>query len=219
MGSGGMSYRERKGRRIAAAMRKQTPKGKWKPLDISRSQGWTLSRVETRLRKLKHEELFAFDENGKIVAAYRGGRDSVRFPSSLFKRKGLTVTHGHPAGIDGFGGTLSIRDTKNMLISDWAQHRAVASGQGELNYILRKGRNADPKAFLAKIVSDESKLVSRADRAYMMGLKKALARGKPWRSALHVARQMEVGEISAWYKENAPKYGYEYIVRKEPYEY
>ena len=112
--------------------------GKATPMDITQFQGMTLEQIEGRIRNLKHEELFALDEKGKIVAAYKGDPHSVSFPADLTKVKGLTVTHGHPKSAKEFGGTFSFADMRNMLESKWSEHRATASGQGEMNYILKR---------------------------------------------------------------------------------
>lgn len=121
------------------------------PLDISKFSNMSLEDAERRIRNLKHEELFVFDKDGKLIEAYKGSATSVSFPMSVLDYKGATVTHGHPKGAADFGGTFSFADIKNMLESKWAEHRATASGQGEMNYIMRKGQGAKPKAFYNQI--------------------------------------------------------------------
>ena len=126
-----------------------------RPLDISKFGNMTLEDAERRIRNLKHEELFVFDKDGKLVEAYKGNAHvPVSFPMSVSDYKGATVTHGHPKGAADFGGTFSFADVKNMLESKWAEHRATASGQGEMNYIMRKGQGAKPKAFYNQINRD-----------------------------------------------------------------
>ena len=58
-------------------------RGKLNPIDIQRYQGHSLEETEARIRKLAHEQLYAFDQDGKILAAYRGNATSVCFPASL----------------------------------------------------------------------------------------------------------------------------------------
>lgn len=43
-----------------------------RPLDISKFGNMTLEDAERRIRNLKHEELFVFDKDGKLVEAYKG---------------------------------------------------------------------------------------------------------------------------------------------------
>ena len=230
MGSGGMSWRKRRDARIAAAIRKRAQAalaasvskggaGPPIPIDIGPYRGWSIQQVEERLRTLDHEEIFFFNRRGEVVAAYRGAEGGVGWPPWLLGMSGATVSHGHPKRDGDFGGTLSILDTKNMLRSSWAQHRAVASGQGELNYILRRGRGARPKAFLEQLIRDEKRIIADMKSTARKAYDEERASGKPHLSALHIAMQKGVGKLHAWYKENAPKYGYEYVVRKKPYEY
>jgi hypothetical protein len=196
--------------------------GEAKPMDITQFEGWTLERVEQRLRNLKHEELFVLDENDKIIAAYKGNRTSVAFPAELLDQKGLTVTHGHPkngAEAADFGGTFSFADMGNMLKSQWAEHRATASGQGEMNYILRKGKNAKPKQFYNQINRDYTRLNKEISDAYKAEYKKAKDSGVSTKQAQHRARQVSVGILNAYYKQTASKYGYEYITKKKEYKY
>lgn len=216
MGSGGMSSKRLR-KKIAGLPYKGA---KVKPIDIDKFKGWTLSQVEARLRTLDHEELFVFDKKGRIVAAFRGGKHSVPIPPGLKDIKNVVVTHGHPTvNVGGYGGTLSFADMGVMLNSKWAGFRATASGKGELNYIMRRGRKADPKAFLDQIDADKRALSTKATKTYNAAYKEALANGKSQKAAIFIARQKQVGLFHAYYKENAAKYGFEYVARKDPYEY
>ena len=109
-----------------------------KPMDVSDFKDMTLSQIEDRIRGLSHEELFVLDSDGKVIAAYKGNSDSVAFPHDDLLIEGATVTHGHPRGAEGYGGTFSPQDVLNMAASNWSQHRAAASGRDELNYIIRR---------------------------------------------------------------------------------
>lgn len=189
------------------------------PIDISKFQGQSLEQVEARLRVLKHEELFVFDEKGTLVEAYKGGADSVAFPTDLLQRPGVTVTHGHPKGAQDFGGTFSFADMKNMLTSQWAEHRATASGRGEMNYILRRTAKADSKGFYNRINRDYKRLEAKIDAAWDKGYNEAKAKGVPAHLAIRAARQRSVGVLNRYYKTTAAQYGYEYVTRKDPYHY
>lgn len=191
---------------------------KIKPIDIKKYQGQSLQQIEGRIRNLAHEELFAIDREGKIIAAYKGGATSVAIPRNLLKEEGITVTHGHPKGYQEYGGTFSFADVSNMLNSKWQEHRATASGQGEMNYIMRRTENSDPEGLRNRINRDYPDLKRQEREAYKETyLREKEARGK--KQASHAARQAQVGVLNAYYKETFPQYGYEYIVRKTDYQY
>lgn len=193
-------------------------RGKLNPIDVRKYQGHSLEETEARIRKLAHEQLYAFDQDGKILAAYRGNATSVCFPASLLQVKGITVTHGHPKGYAEFGGTFSFADIDNMLKSEWQEHRAAASGQGEMNYIMRRTAKADPPALRERINRDYPELIGRAKEAYREAYDRELKlHGE--KQARHVARQKQVGVLNAYYKEIFPQYGFEYITRKKEYRY
>lgn len=189
------------------------------PIDIKPFEGQTLQQIESRLRVLKHEELFVFDKDGKIIEAYKGDKKSVCFYSSVRDYEGATVTHGHPKSAKNFGGTFSFADMANMLQSKWAEHRATASGQGEMNYILRRTDKANPKRFYDQINRDYVRLNDSIGKAWDSSFQSAIAEGKNRKVAIHEARQQAVGVLNKYYKDTASKFGYEYITRKKEYEY
>jgi hypothetical protein len=193
--------------------------GKAIPMDINKFQGMTLEQIEGRLRNLKHEELFALDKDGKIVAAYLGDSTSVSFPETLRDVKGLTVTHGHPKSAAEFGGTFSFADMANMLKSKWSEHRATASGQGEMNYILKRNTKANSKGFYNRINKDYERLNKKITSTYTESYKKATKGGATRKVAMHVARQSAVGVLNQYYKTTAKHYGFSYVTRKEAYTY
>lgn len=189
------------------------------PIDISKLGDTTLEAIESRIRGLKHEELYVFDENDKLVEGYKGNSTSVAFPTDLLSREGITVTHGHPKGMEEFGGTFSFADVNNMLNSKWAEHRATASGQGEMNYIMRATAKANPNGLRNRINKDFVKLKTDIAKEYRDTYANATKDGKTKAQARHMARQKAVGVLNRYYKDTMPKYGYEYITRKEQYRY
>lgn len=189
------------------------------PIDIKKFQGASLQQIETRLRSLTHEEMFVIDKQGNVVSAYKGNKDSVSFKNEELYRQGATVTHGHPKGAAEFGGTFSFADMRNMLTSGWQEHRATASGQGEMNYIIRRGAKPNPQGYYRRINRDYQKLQKSISREYNKAYDKAMKSGMPRKSALHQARQKGVGILNSYYKQTAPQYGYEYITKKNPYNY
>lgn len=193
-------------------------KGKLNPINIEEYKGQSLEQIEGRIRMLKHEELFAFDSNDELIAAFKGDENSVSFPETLLHVQDATVTHGHPKGLAEFGGTFSFADINNMLKSNWKEHRATASGQGEMNYIMRRMENADAQGLRDRINKDYVQLKESLADTYRAEYKKTLESGTK-KHAKHIARQMSVGILNAYYKKTFEQYGYEYITRKEGYKY
>ncbi len=193
-------------------------KSKLNIIDIEQYKGFSLEQIERRIRTLEHEELFALDRNGELIAAFKGGKDSVSFPADLLNVQDAIVTHGHPKGLEEFGGTFSFADIDNMLKSNWKEHRATASGQGEMNYIMRRTEKADTQGLRDRINKDYTLLKKAFKDTYKTEFKKALESGTE-KHAKHVARQMAVGILNAYYKNTFEQYGYEYIVRKKDYKY
>lgn len=192
--------------------------GELQPINLEKYQGQTLEQIEGRIRKLEHEELFVLDVKGAIIAAYKGNESSVAFPAELIHEKNVTVTHGHPKSYAEFGGTFSFADIDNMLKSKWKEHRATASGQGEMNYIMRRTKKSSPKGLRNRINKDYLQLKSDMKEAYEKSYQETIKlHGR--NHAMHVARQKQVGVLNAYYKEVFPQYGYEYITRKKEYKY
>ena len=188
-------------------------------IDLFQIGNMTLEQAEDRLRNLAHEELFVYDKDDNLIAAYKGGATSVSFPAELLNQEGITVTHGHPKGVENFGGTFSWADIDNMLSSKWAEHRATASGQGEMNYIMRRTASANAQGLRNQINKDYPKINSRWQKVYMDTYKAELDKGTSREQARHIARQKGVGVLNAYYKRTFPKYGFEYITRKKSYSY
>lgn len=197
---------------------KSNTKSKLNPIDIEQYKDRSLEQIEGRIRTLEHEELFVLDRNDELIAAFKGGKNSVSFPAYLLNVQDATVTHGHPKGLEEFGGTFSFADIDNMLKSNWKEHRATASGQGEMNYIMRRTEKADAKGLRDRINKDYKLLKKAFKDTYKTEYKKALKSGTE-KYAKHVARQMAVGILNAYYKKIFEQYGYEYIVRKKDYKY
>lgn len=179
----------------------------------------TLQQAESRARNQKHEELFVFDKDGKLIDAFQGSATRVRFPSSVLNVDGATVTHGHPKGKANFGGTLSFADVQNMANSKWKEHRATAGGQGELNYIMLRTGKAKPAGLLNRINTDRTKLERQIKDTAQKAYNAAIKSGKSSAHANHIASQKGIGLLNRYWKNTLPKYGFEYITRKNPYPY
>lgn len=196
-------------------------KGKVHPIDIARYQGKSLSEIENDIRVRSRERLFVFDKDGNVIQAYQGTSGSVSFPVSVLDIEGATVTHNHPKGYEDFGGTFSFADVYNTLDSKWSQHRAVASGQGEFNYILRKKKGtkqnaADFKKYASK---NEGKILDRFEKRYNQYFDEKIKSGSSVKTAMHYARQKSIGIINRFWQNTAPKYGYEYVKINKKYDY
>lgn len=184
-----------------------------KPMDVSQFNGWSLQQVEDRIRGLGHEELFVIDRNGAVVAAYKGNSNSVAFKRDELLKEGVTVTHGHPKGGEGYGATFSPQDVLNMAASNWSEHRAAASGKNELNYIIRRNSsNSDAKsrALYKRMTADAPKLQSEMNR---------LASASGMSLSPVARRQIYTGVLDRYYSSTLPQYGFDYIVRKKQYNY
>lgn len=219
-GRGTLAYTKKRLTPSNPNIKGNTKGGKARPIDISKIKDQSLEGIERRIRSLDHEELFVFDKDGKLIAGYMGGPHSVSFPVITLLEDGATVTHGHPKGSEEFGGTFSFADMENMLNSNWAEHRATASGQGEMNYILRRTEKSDWQGAIKQINKDiRAGLNQRWQDVYDQAYKEAIRAGKPEKEARHLARQKGVGVLNKYWADTLPKYGYEYITRKEDYRY
>lgn len=183
------------------------------PMDVSDFEGMTLQQIEDRIRKLDHEELFVLDKDGAVLAAYKGNSNSVAFFHDELMRDGATVTHGHPKGGEGYGATFSPKDVLNMAASNWAEHRAAASGKNELNYIMRRNSsNTAEKSrdLYNRVLKDQPKLEAEM-------VKQANEAGRNLSAASR--RQIYTGVLDRYYKQVLPQYGFDYITRKKGYNY
>lgn len=191
-------------------------KGKVEEIDISPFK--SLEQTENSIRNKRHEILVVFDKNGEAIKAYKGNATSVAFPvNEAVNWEGMTVTHNHPKGIQGFGGTFSFADMRNATVFNWGSHRACAAGQGEKNYILKAGADAKPMEFNRRIAADipwlrEKMLeeVKKVKESYM----KHSEEFKNYGHAIHVARQKSTGFLNTYYRQVAEEYGYIYRTQK-----
>lgn len=202
------------GRTIDEVLGNPNGKGKCTEIDVEKFK--TLDQTENIIRKRKREVLVVFDTDGKAIKAYQGDSHSVAFPvSEAQKWKGLTVTHNHPKGWEGFGGTFSFADMSNATVFEFGSHRAVGCGQGEKNYILKTGKNARPMDFNRRIAADIPWL-RESMKEVVQKVKEEYKKGeyKNYGHAIHVARQKSVGMLNSYYRETAEQYGYIYRAQK-----
>lgn len=100
-----------------------------------------------------------------------------------------------------------------MAASNWAEHRAAASGKNELNYIIRRNAsNTEKKSsdLYARVKKDMPSLEAEMRRQAQSASKKLSATGR---------RQIYTGVLDRYYSEVLPEYGFDYITRKKGYNY
>lgn len=182
------------------------------PDDLPAGAG--LGGIEDYIGSLGHEELFALDSGGNLVAAYRGTSHAVAFPAKLLGLKGGVVTHSHPAGLEEFGATMSFADVGNMLASDWAEHRAVSTAGGRMSYSMRRTAHADAAGLRRRMNRDIPGLNRQWQETYKQVYTQQAAAGAGRREARHRARLRAVGIINAYYRRVMPEYGFTYTTRR-----
>ena len=196
-------------------------------IDGTGRANWTLAQTEEYLRTLNHEEAYAFDKDGKMIGGVRGGATSVGIPVGWMAMDGITVTHSHPVGSAGFGGTLSINMDGKKAVGDlpvfaktnWKEIRATARGKGEMNYILRQNPNSRTQTFV-NVMKGRMNTIEKNYRAtYKTTFARVLKETGSSRAAARAARQRATGLLARQYKKTASKYGVEYITRKTPHEF
>lgn len=187
--------------------------GKARPMDLAQFSGMGLKEIEDYARHLDHEEKFIFDKDGNLLRAYKGGRSSVSFNHGDLFIDGAVTTHNHPGAGEGYGGTFSPADIMNFASSDWAETRAVASGQGEYNYIARRTANTTRQNSI-----DLYNRVNR-DRADIQQRLVEAARNAPSNLSTTAKRQIYTGVIARYWAEVLPQYNFEYIARRSAYDY
>lgn len=195
-----------------------TADSKGKVEEISVDMFGNLYETEDMIRSLKYEVLVVFDSEGKAIKAYKGDATSVAFPVAEAETwKECTVTHCHPKGTEDFGGTFSYMDMRNATVYQFGSHRAVASGQGERNYILKPQKNADYMGLNRRIAKDIPRLdveMKSAVRKVRQQFESDAGKYKNKKHAVHIARQKAVGILNAYYRAVAENYGFVYRTQK-----
>lgn len=78
---------------------------------------------------------------------------------------GESVAHGHPALSANYGATFSMPDIRGFALSSWKEFRAVASGRGEWNYVVRRTAKAQGRALNRHLGKDAPALARQYRRA------------------------------------------------------
>lgn len=115
------------------------------------SQEATFARVEKEIAKHTYETGVIVDRDGFVLAAYKGGKNSVNFGNDGGLVKGNTVTHNHPSGAAAF----SVADISTTGKLGGVAIRATTRSNGTA--VLRKFSN-DPQ--WGKMASDYKEFLS-----------------------------------------------------------
>lgn len=90
------------------------------------SQEQTFARVEPMIASHTYETGLIVDEYGFVLAAYKGGQNSVNFGSDSGLVRGNTITHNHPSGAAAF----SVADIATTGSLGGVAIRATTKGNG-----------------------------------------------------------------------------------------
>lgn len=172
-----------------------------------------LQNIEGDIRSLAHEIMIVYNRKGKPVAHFIGNEWGIDIPGSVLGKRYI-VTHNHPTGNRGFGGTFSDLDLIVMAHSNWLEMRVVSDGQGEGLYILRRGPNARSEDFKKHVIRVGDYLKQKVDRKYHDVLNEEFGRGADSDRAHHIAAQKSGGIMDRYIKRLAKRYGFEYVKRK-----
>ncbi|WP_270207981.1 hypothetical protein [Eggerthella lenta] len=120
MGGRGSWSATAKGERIgksggrAGTPSEKIPASQFQTIDGNRvSKSATFANVEKQIAAHTYETGVIVDGQGFVLAARKGGKNSVNFGSDSGKVKGNIVTHNHPSGAAAFS-VADIRSTGNL---------------------------------------------------------------------------------------------------------
>lgn len=154
----------------------------------------TLKKLETDALPLGKEELKVVDDDGFVIAAYKGREHSVAYDPYVTRDR--IVTHNHPSG---YGGTFSEADISGFL--SWNQKEIRASAK-EGTYSIKRTNKSDPRGFANAYNRDRGIMESTAKRMLDNAVSKGLSK--------NARRKAYVDVFHQWFKKNSSKYGYEY---------
>lgn len=184
--------------------------------------GMKLRDFEKTIKDKKQEYIGLADKNGNIIIAGTSGLEGeVVVPTSHPEFKNVKgITHNHPnEGNRMIGGTFSGADVINTVALNLDYTRAVAKGQNENTYIIRK--KAGAKQDQARMHSYATRAGARknVEKIYNSAVNKVnsklASQGKPKLSPRKES-QVGLGALKRrWKNDIVSKYGYEYIENKK----
>ena len=174
-----------------------------------------LDAWETKRSKAKIEYAMSYYPDGTPIGKeVRGGKGSVKTPSSYHATEGATFTHNHPRGDGMLGGTFSGADLRNFAFGGNTTSRATAK---EGTYSISKGKNFNKFAFnqyVAKVEADVRK-------TYKSEYKKISEKYKNNEISYDQATLMQGKAFNTFlvnlhnaYRDGQKQYGYTYTLEK-----
>lgn len=158
----------------------------WQKLEgASASVGETARAAEAKIAQNDYETGLIIDQQGFVLAAYKGGKSSVNFGADSDKVRGNVVTHNHPSGSPVF----SVADVRSSAILGAHGIRATTLANGTA-YLKSANHRADWSGF------------AKAYEAEMPKLSASALKTGGGKSAYKVYHD--------WYKANASKYNLEF---------
>ena len=170
---------------------------------------------ENKRSKAKIEYAMSYYPDGTPIGKeVRGGKGSVKTPSSYHATEGATFTHNHPRGDGMLGGTFSGADLRNFAFGGNTTSRATAK---EGTYSISKGKNFNKFAFnqyVAKVEADVRK-------TYKSEYKKISEKYKNNEISYDQATLMQGKAFNTFlvnlhnaYRDGQKQYGYTYTLEK-----
>lgn len=162
------------------------------------SVGATLEQAENRIKSNNYETGILIDEDGFVVAAYKGGHSSVNFgnePASKFEN--AVITHNHPSGSAFFS------------VADLAAPAAYTALGGKPRGIRAVTRDNGTVSIVAtRQDADWNRLATAYNKAQRSIRKDWIAHGdvSSYASASSYFQK--------WLFEHAPKYGFRFTVER-----
>lgn len=162
------------------------------------SPGATLAAAEDKIRANKFETGVLVDEDGFVVAAYKGGRSSVSFgnePASKFKN--AIITHNHPGGSAFFS------------VADLATPAIYAAQGGKLRGIRATTRDNGTASIIAKRQDANWNKLATAYNKAQSSIR------RDWIDHGDVTSIANAGTyFHKWLSKNAPKYGFRFTLER-----
>lgn len=121
---------------------------------INQVQRAFLDTWETKRQNAKVEYANAVGYQGSEYGEIRGGKNGAKLPAYYTANKGSILTHIHPRGQGGLGGTFSEQDIRTWGYNNGQTIRAVAK---EGTYSISKGKNFDGSGLYKFVASQYNK--------------------------------------------------------------
>lgn len=166
-----------------------------------------VAELENKNRKLRHEEAYAFDDEGNLVFSKGGDRNSVSFTRDECSRLyGTTFTHNHPGG-----SVFSMEDIFFLEKNGLKEMRATQPNGGVFS-MKKIGPNTTGKSFAIKYAELYQSSVARAQHELGDRPAKLIFSGKiTYKDANNMLRLKVDDKIIPWLTKNAEAYGYTFV--------